>query len=87
MGKYNFTTKLKTDDFDVQIDETALYGYFEDCGRNDEEECAGGLWFEVLPSLSGYRKLALCDYDGVFELPKQVADALRDAGYDVSYLD
>jgi hypothetical protein len=87
MDKYNYTTKLKTANFDVQIDEAALYGYFEDCGSNDEEECSGGLWFEVLPSTNGIRKMALKDYDGVFELPKQVADALREAGYDVTYLD
>jgi hypothetical protein len=38
----------------------------------------GGLWFED-------DSYTLCDYDGVYTLPKPVCDALRDMGFDPSY--
>lgn len=38
----------------------------------------GGLWFEDDGK-------TLCDYDGVFALPKPVIDLLRECGLDPSY--
>ena len=40
------------------------------------EECAGSMWFEGK---------TLVDYDGVFELPKDVIDMMLKKGYDMSY--
>lgn len=74
MAQYNFTTKLQTKNFTIDIADAEGYGYFE----HDRvgEDRAGGLWF---------RDKALTDYDGVFELPREVIKALQDAGYDMSY--
>lgn len=54
----------------VEISPSTQYGYFE----NIVTGSGGGLWFEGRE---------LIDYDGVFELPKAVVDALAGAGYDV----
>ena len=63
--------KITTDNFTVEIfDETPLRGYFEHEEYGDEY--GGGLWFEGKN---------LVDYDGVFELPKEVIQALRDLGF------
>ena len=60
--------KVTTDNFTVEIfDETPLRGYFEHEVLGDN--CAGELLFDGL---------SLIDYDGVFELPKEVVQALRD---------
>ena len=60
--------KVTTDNFTVEIfDETPLRGYFEHNELGDN--CAGELLFYGL---------SLIDYDGVFELPKEVVQALRD---------
>lgn len=65
------TMKVTTDNFTVEIfDETPLRGYFEHEEYGDEY--GGGLWFEGKN---------LVDYDGVFELPKEVIQALRDLGF------
>jgi hypothetical protein len=42
-----------------------------------------GLWFEVVPSETGF-KLVLTDYDGVFALPTQAIDLLTDNNIEVS---
>lgn len=49
-------------------------GYFEHHVYGDER--GGGLWFE---------RKELIDYDGMSYLPKQVMEALKAAGYDVSW--
>ena len=65
------TMKITTDNVTVEIfDETPLRGYFEHEEYGDEY--GGGLWFEGKN---------LVDYDGVFELPKEVIQALRDLGF------
>ena len=65
------TMKITTDNFTVEIfDETPLRGYFEHEEYGDEY--GGGLWF---------KGKNLVDYDGVFELPKEVIQALRDTGF------
>ena len=63
--------KVTTDNFTVEIfDEVPLRGYFEHNELGDS--CGGGLWFEGLE---------LIDYDGVYCLPKEVIQALRDMGF------
>lgn len=65
------TMKITTDNFTVEIfDEIPLRGYFEHNELGDN--CAGELLFDGL---------TLIDYDGVFELPKEVIQALRDTGF------
>lgn len=70
---YNFNFKKDDGKFTVEVDADQLYGYFE-CNRNGE---GGGLWFERKPDGT----LTLIDYDGTFELPDEVIDILRDAGF------
>jgi len=60
--KYDFTISLGTQNFDVKVDPVAKYGYFEHNELGDE--CGGGLWFDD--------EMFLRDYDGVYELPKEV---------------
>ena len=65
--------KVETDNFTVEIfDETPLRGYFEHEVLGDN--CAGELLFEGKN---------LIDYDGVFELPKEVIWAVRKLGFHV----
>lgn len=72
MSEYNFNQDLSTERYTVQIDTKAQYGYFEHNELGDEK--AGGLWFDGL---------RLSDYDGVWDLPKQVYAALVNAGYNL----
>lgn len=73
MGTYNFDRKVQSGKFEIGVDTTAAYGYFE----HDElgDECSGGLWFEREGG-----KLVLTDYDGVAVLSKFVIKGLRDIG-------
>lgn len=67
---YNFTLKAKVGQWEVLIDPKANYGYFE----HDIHGEGGGLWFEGTE---------LVDYDGVFALEADVANAIRSLGYTV----
>lgn len=67
---HNYTETLEKGNWIVEISPTTQYGYFE----NKNTGAGGGLWFDGLE---------LVDYDGVFELPKDVASVLEGAGYDV----
>ena len=70
-----FDRVFRTQNFDVQISTAELKGYFEHDRLGDE--CAGELWFE---KQEGGDSLVLTDYDGVFELPKEVKQVLIDNG-------
>jgi hypothetical protein len=70
---YNFDVKFQHGKFEVGVDTSANYGYFEHETKGDE--CGGGLWFEGKE---------LTDFDGLFELPKAVAEGLREHGFVVS---
>ena len=71
-AEYSFDQIINTPLYTIQIDTKEQYGYFEHNELGDEK--AGGLWFDGL---------RLSDYDGVFELPKQVHAALVNAGYNL----
>ncbi len=71
----NYDLDISTKDFEIKVDTTTGYGYFEHNELGDE--CGGGLWFI---------NNALTDYDGVYELPKQVEQALQ-ANFNTEYLD
>lgn len=77
---YNFNKTLHSaKGHKIEIDDKAFYG----CWEYPDGSEGGGLWFEH--DLDG--KLILCDYDGVFELPKSVEDALRADGYTIEDCD
>ena len=71
--------RIYTVNFEVGLHDQAdnmpyRHGWFEHNEHGDE--CGGGLWFH-----DG----ALVDYDGVYELPREVVQALADQGIDVEY--
>jgi hypothetical protein len=74
---YNFDVNIKTEHFLIEVDTAAKYGYFEHLHLGDT--CGGGLWFDAtdVSGPSGHTLLELSDYDGVFELPKEVCEALE----------
>ncbi len=63
---YNFNLKMGTQNYTVEVDTKAKYGYFEHDYLGDGS--AGGLWFDG--------DLKLEDYDGVYELPSEVKNIL-----------
>lgn len=71
-------TTIKTANFEIFIDNATMAGWFEH--NTNGEACAGGLWFDTCQVAAG-QGLELIDCDGVPELPKEVHDALVQAGY------
>jgi len=71
MMLYDFSIKLGSQNFTIDIAPDDKYGYFEHNELGDE--CGGGLWFDD--------ELKLTDYDGVFELPNEVKVTLYKFGY------
>jgi len=69
-NEYNFMT-YKTSKFDVNIDASQRYGFFEHHDLGDEY--GGGLWFN--------ENMKLIDYDGVYELPTEVEKELIKLNY------
>jgi len=69
--KHIYSEVLSVGDWEVRISPSTRYGYFEDIKNGSG---GGGLWFA---------NNTLVDYDGVFELPKIVADVLSYYGYDL----
>ena len=70
MSDYTFDLNLSTPSHTIEVDTAAEYGYFQ----NNTTGTEGGLWFDGL---------ALIDYDGVYDLPKQVYAALTNAGFNL----
>lgn len=70
---YNFDRKNVVEQYQVEIDSVAQYGYFENMIHGG----GGGLWFS---------ENALVDYDGVWELPKHVIVAIAQLGFNVDYV-
>lgn len=70
MTTYNFTHKTENGKWEIAIDKAAQYGYFENMNSGG----GGGLWFE---------QNRMSDFDGVFELPKDVIKAIRQLGFTV----
>lgn len=64
----NGVVRFQTEHFYGEL--RADRGWFEHEELGDE--CGGGLWFAPRE---------LVDYDGVFELPKEIVTMLRDRGY------
>lgn len=68
---------VETANFEVEVfrrQNGEVQGWFEHNRLGDA--LGGGLWFEELPD----GKLELQDYDGVFELPKEVQSILIEKG-------
>lgn len=70
---YNFDKVTTVGKWEIHFDSNAQYGCFEDIKFGGE----GGLWFV---------DNALVDYDGYYELPKPVIEALQSFGLDVTYV-
>lgn len=81
MTTHDYTIDLSTANFTIKISPSTDYGYFEHNELGDQ--CGGGLWF-AKAQVGGRMICELYDYDGVEELPKEVATALLSNGY---YLD
>lgn len=62
---------IQTKSFEIIFNNTD-YAYFEHNKMGDDY--AGGLWFE---------NKSLIDYDGVYEVPKEVIQALIEKGYNM----
>ncbi len=73
-----YDIKLTTHYYEVAVNTQAQYGYFEHLRYGDER--GGKLWFSA--DLAG--DLYLVDYDGMFDLPAEVVNALRGAGIQVN---
>jgi hypothetical protein len=67
---YNFNIKGTTKNYDVLLDTTQEYGYFEHHRYGDEQ--GGGLWFEGKE---------LVDSDGTFSVPLEVVKFLREQDF------
>lgn len=67
------TMKIQTKNFYGEIFLEESRGWFEHEEHGDEY--GGGLWFD--------NDMNLIDYDGVFELPKEVLLAIREMGFHV----
>lgn len=78
MSTYNFDKTVQIGDYETNLCTAEAYGCFEDVEHGGE----GGLWFDRNEDGT----LSLCDYDGYYELPKQVIEALVQFGCDVSYV-
>lgn len=63
---------LNTKNFTIEIDINNGTGWFEHTRLGDH--CGGGLWFDAY---------TLSDYDGVYELPKEVADGIIKMGFNI----
>lgn len=72
--EYNYSVVIKTLDYEIGIDPDHNYGYFEHQGLGG----AGSLWFTTNTDM---QETFLANFDGMFMLPIQVADALRTNGY------
>lgn len=67
---YTFNIKGTTKNYDVLLDTTQEYGYFEHHRYGDEQ--GGGLWFEGK---------TLVDADGTFSVPLEIVKFLREQGF------
>ena len=65
-----------TKNFMVGLRLDGAYGFFEHNEHGDEY--GGGLWFE---------KGELVDYDGVYSLPNEVVDMLKERGINVALIE
>lgn len=70
---YTFDKTEQVGDWLVEVDTSKQYGYFE----HQETGTGGGLWFI---------NNELVDYDGVYEIPKQVVMALQSMALNVDYV-
>jgi hypothetical protein len=77
---FNYNRTIIAGEFIIEIDEQKKYGYFQHLELG--EQVSGGLWFED----NNDESLRLVNFDGLFELPEIVMNALRVKGFDVSYI-
>lgn len=78
-GNTYFWEVVVNERYDDQLQNDKSDGYFEGYNVTDGEDfhVEGGLWF---------KDKVLVDYDGVFCLPKEVENTLKEMGFDTSEL-
>jgi len=64
----------ETKNYNLWFEQANDYVYFEHDKEGDND--AGGMWFN---------NKELVDYDGVFELPKEVIEYMEKEGYNMNY--
>jgi len=64
----------ETKNYNLWFEQANDYVYFEHDKEGDND--AGGMWFN---------NKELVDYDGVFELPKEVIEYMEKEGYNMDY--
>ena len=69
---YNFDSKIQVGKWLIEIDSQAQYGYTQD----DNGDFDIGLWFT---------NNELVDYDGCYELPKQVIQGIEALRFNADY--
>jgi hypothetical protein len=69
---YNFDSKIQVGKWLIEIDSLAQYGYTQD----DNGDFDIGLWFS---------NNELVDYDGCYELPKQVVQGIETLRFNADY--
>ena len=74
---YNFNKQTTVGKYLVAVDSQAKYGYFE----HEDTGAGGGLWFEEEKDVLDEVQVTLRDYDGMYELPRQVSAALLLMGF------
>lgn len=74
MAEYVWDVDGETAHFQVWVCTEAKKGYFEHSTHGDD--VAGGLWFDDQKNL--------IDYDGVYELPAEVCNFLKEKGFKVA---
>lgn len=79
MQTYNFDLQMTIGKWETKVSSADCHGSFE----HDDLGEGGSLTFETLES----GELLLVDYDGVFELPAKVVEALKKLGINTSYVD
>lgn len=68
--RHRYTKSLTIGKWETNISPSTNYGYFENINNGN----SGGLWFE---------NNEIIDYDGVYELPQAVIEAVKKLGYGI----
>ena len=79
-NSFGQTREVETTNVEVIVrlnGERGSFEFYDEETGGENWYAEGGLWFNGKE---------LVDYDGIFELPKFVADKLEELGYDISML-
>lgn len=71
---FNYDKKVQKGHWEIQVDTQAMRGSFE----HEHTGTGGGLWFQGGEDENKKPRIELCDYDGVYELPLEICEALKE---------